>query len=112
MLNILVVTNTLLHISSFIAFLDSQAPTKLCLSAPSHQPCVHKTTFSPEHGKLPSILPDIFAQCDNNFRRAQCGNRDHPLKPAHEGPYINHPGEEPVSRRRSLLLAVHIWMSE
>ena len=124
MLNIWVVTNTFLHISSFMPFLDSPAPTKLLLftagkwlSAPSHQPCVHKTTFSPpypEHGKLPSVLTDTFSQCDNDFRTAQCGRRDHPLKSAHDGPYINHPGEELASRRPCLFLAVRlpIWMAD
>ena len=78
---------------------------------------LHKTTFSPpypEHDNPPSILPDTFAQCDNDFRTAQRGRRDHPLKSAHVCPFINHPGEELASRSPCLFLAVQlpIWMAD
>lgn len=123
-MQIWVVTNTSPPHSLIYSFSWQPSSNKLLpftagkwLSVPSHQLRVRKTTFSPpypEHGKLPSILPDTFAQCDNDFRTAQCGRRDHQLKSAHVSPYINHPGEVLASRRPCLFLAVQlpIWKAD
>lgn len=116
MLNIWAVTKTSLHISSLIPFLDSPAPINSFLLQQENGCLRHLIMSARQHfllSKLPSILLDTSAQCDNDFRTAQCGRRDHPLKSAHVGP-IRQPPRRGVSRRRCLSVAVQlpIWMAD
>lgn len=83
MLNIWVVTKTSLHISSLIPFLDSPAPINSFLLQQENGCLRHLIVSARQHfllSKLPSILLDTLAQCDNDFRTAQCGRRDPSVK--------------------------------